>query len=165
MKSCLSSKNGIVKTYVWTALESLNVFMLANFLFAWFKGPAGVVETTWINYGCPLAQSRMFWALMTCLIPRCLPDCRTYLDLVYSSSKQGPAWDKCCLPEHSIQKLEEVDYRSANANITAFPSAKSKCSLKLTTPHCPASVILGVALLSRTLTREWTPCKRMLPES
>lgn len=31
MKSCLSSKNGVVKTYVWTALESLNLFMLANF--------------------------------------------------------------------------------------------------------------------------------------
>lgn len=31
MKSCLSSKNGVVKTYVWTALEILNLFMLANF--------------------------------------------------------------------------------------------------------------------------------------
>lgn len=80
MKSCISSKNVVVRTYVWTALESLNIFMLAIFFVCMIERSGDVVEITWIKDGCP--QPRMFRARTTCLIPRCQPDYRAHLDLV-----------------------------------------------------------------------------------
>lgn len=37
MKSRIISKNVVVRTYVWTALDSFSLFLLANFFLCMFK--------------------------------------------------------------------------------------------------------------------------------